>query len=663
MKIKRIVAVLLFVCLLFSCIPPVQTNAATVTASGKYSIDISWSLNSDGVLTVTGTGPMKDYTFSSDIPWQKYSSSVKSVVIGDGITSICKYAFYYFSNLTTVTVGKDVTTIGSQAFYSCANLSSITLPDGLLTIESSAFFNCGKLEKINLGNCLTYIGSDAFSYCYKLAEADLPDTLETISDYAFYYCSSLISVVIPDGVTTIGRSAFHTCSALASLTIGNNVESIGDYAFINCSSLKTVTLPASVTQIGEKVFYNCGALTAIWVDEANTSFSSDINGLLYDKEKTVLMQIPSGCTQNCTISASVTTILPTALDYCNYLTGFTVDSGNVAYSSDASGVLFNKDKTVLLKAATTLSGAYTVPESVIRIENSAFYLTRLGTIVIGNQVEEIGARAFYDSRYTTSVILGAGLKSIGSDAFYNCSDVDILLPEGLETIDYGAFQESSLMSVTVPDSVTNLGRSVFRDCMNMSSAVLGKGITEIPDSAFYGCSSLRNVTIPHGVKKIGGGAFTNCNSLSTVSYCGNATQWAKLDLGYNTRLEYAKKQYHTWVNATCTSPACCTTCGAMEGDVLAHDYQNGVCANCGKIEDHDHIWANGTCAVCGRQLAEVIELSGDGKISAFDAQILAEAKAGLRQLTDEQWQALGELQVSDIIDYVLGRFPGMKTEE
>ena len=138
---------------------------------------------------------------------------------------------------------------------------------------------------------------------------------------------------------------------------------------------------------------------------------------------------------------------------------------------------------------------------------------------------------------------------------------------------------------------------------------------------------------------------------------------------------YVDAKGHSWSAWIQTVAPSCTAegsqlrfcnCGVQETETvekLSHSYVGGVCTDCGEKEGHDHTWENGVCTICTQQLVEAIELSGDGKITAFDAQILAEAKAGLRTLTDEQWQALGELQVSDILDYVLGRFPGMKTEE
>ena len=139
--------------------------------------------------------------------------------------------------------------------------------------------------------------------------------------------------------------------------------------------------------------------------------------------------------------------------------------------------------------------------------------------------------------------------------------------------------------------------------------------------------------------------------------------------------DYVAASGHAWSTWIQTAAPTCTAegsqlrfcnCGVQETgavEKLPHSYVGGVCTGCGEKEDHDHTWENGVCTICTQQLVEAIELSGDGKITAFDAQILAEAKAGLRTLTDEQWQALGELQVSDIIDYILGRFPGMTTEE
>ena len=172
------------------------------TASGVCGSHLIWSLSCDGVLTIRGTGAMADWSNSSRAPWYNSRSSITSVVIDDGVTSI-----------------------GSWAFYNCKALTSITIP-----------------------NSVTTIGNYAFNNCSKLASVTLPNNLTTINDGVLSNCSALTNITIPDGVTTIGFSAFGSCTSLTSVTIPNSVNSFGNQVLYGCLALKDiyVSWPSSI---------------------------------------------------------------------------------------------------------------------------------------------------------------------------------------------------------------------------------------------------------------------------------------------------------------------------------------------------------------------------------------------------------------------------------
>ncbi|MCI6770805.1 MAG: leucine-rich repeat domain-containing protein, partial [Oscillospiraceae bacterium] len=127
----------------------------------------------------------------------------------------------------------------------------------------------------------------------------IPSTLDgypvtSIGDSAFRYCEILTSITIPDSVTCIGSDAFFYCTGLTSVTIGDSVTSIGNYAFWSCDSLTSITIPDSVTSIGDGAFESCDSLTSITVDSANKYYSDDGYGVLFNKDKTTLIQYPIG---------------------------------------------------------------------------------------------------------------------------------------------------------------------------------------------------------------------------------------------------------------------------------------------------------------------------------------------------------------------------------
>ncbi len=171
--------------------------SAYAEKSGTCGDNLQWKLTDEGVLTITGTGKMKDWDYFNDSPWHE-NESVKQVIIGDGVTTIGEWAFSYCRALTSITIPNSVTTIGDNAFESCSSLTSITIPN----------------------------------------------SVTTIGDYAFSYCRALTSVIISNSVTTIGERTFANCYSLTSVTIPSSVTRIEDGAFSDCGNVKQITSEA-----------------------------------------------------------------------------------------------------------------------------------------------------------------------------------------------------------------------------------------------------------------------------------------------------------------------------------------------------------------------------------------------------------------------------------
>ena len=163
---KRILALLLGVfllCTFFVQALPVA-SAAEVTDSGSCGENLTWTLNTDGLLTISGTGEMEDYRSHGDVPWNGLVDKINCVVIRNGVTSISYGAFMGCTGLTSVTIPDSVTSIGDNAFRNCTGLTSVTIPDSVTAMGTSAFEGCTGLTSITIPDSVTSIGS-SFAYC------------------------------------------------------------------------------------------------------------------------------------------------------------------------------------------------------------------------------------------------------------------------------------------------------------------------------------------------------------------------------------------------------------------------------------------------------------------------------------------------------------------
>ena len=306
-QIKRITAVAAAAALAISFTFPAELGLADLGVGGNAIVasaessgncgdsgsNVTWSLDDNGTLTISGSGKIEDYRSDIDQPWYSNRSDITSVVIEPGVTSIGSLAFYECSNLTSITIPSGLTSIGEQAFGNCTGLTSITIPSGFISIGDYAFWNCTGLTSITIQNGVTSIGTGAFWNCTGLTSITIPSSVTSIGVNVFYNCTGLTDITvdsnnssfcsesgvlfnkdkttliyyplgkndssytIPDGVTVIEQYAFYCNSKLTSVTIPSGVTSIGEMAFRECSGLTSVIVPSSVTSIEYNAFWCC----------------------------------------------------------------------------------------------------------------------------------------------------------------------------------------------------------------------------------------------------------------------------------------------------------------------------------------------------------------------------------------------------------------------
>ena len=271
----------------------IAASAASSGNCGDSGSNVTWLLDDNGTLTISGSGKIEDCRSDIDQPWYSNRSDITSVVIEPGVTSIGSQAFYECSNLTSITIPSGLTSIGEQAFGNCTGLTSITIPSGFISIGDYAFWNCTGLTSITIQNGVTSIGTGAFWNCTGLTSITIPSSVTSIGFNVFYNCTGLTDITvdsnnssfcsesgvlfnkdkttliyyplgkndssytIPDGVTVIEQYAFYCNSKLTSVTIPSGVTSIGEMAFRECSGLTSVIVPSSVTSIEYNAFWCC----------------------------------------------------------------------------------------------------------------------------------------------------------------------------------------------------------------------------------------------------------------------------------------------------------------------------------------------------------------------------------------------------------------------
>lgn len=483
---------------------------ATFAGCPAFPFPFNYTINPDNTIIITA------YTGSGGIV--RFPDRIVGLQVG----SIGANAFSSCANLISITIPGSVTNIGNCAFQQCTNLTSVYFEGNAPSVGGDLFD--GTFPRIyylsgTTGWMTTFAGCPAFlvmPFNYTMN----PDTTVNITGYS----GSGGDLAIPDTlygmpVASIGDYAFCLCN-LTSVTVPDSITGIGYGAFQQCASLTNVTLGAGVNSIGLRAFAYCDQMTSIQVDPANPVYSS-LDGILFNKDRTVLIECPTGFIGEFSIPNGVTNIADLAFDSCSLLSGVTI------------------------------------PDSVIRIGDGAFGGCALSRVLIPSSVTSIGSSAFgcdwslaaidvdvqnpvYCSldgvlfNKDMTVILeyppgGAsvysipnGVTNVGDSAFALCAVVDVTIPDGVTRIGDHAFQRCPLESITIPDSVTEIGVWAFNDCYSLSSVLVGNGVRSIGDYAFYCTPSLTEITIPSSVGSIGHDVFGNCLALTSVYFLGDA---------------------------------------------------------------------------------------------------------------------------------------------
>ncbi len=386
---------------------------------------------------------------------------------------------------------------------------------------------------------------------------------EVTIDGITYYCYE-------DHAEVVDCSQDVENAVILSEVNGLPVTVINQYCYLwffhGNQNLKTAYIPDSVSKIGSIAFTGCSNLTEIIVDDNNLNYCS-VDGVLFNKDKTILLAYPAGKSANeYTVPDSVEIIESNAFCYCDYLSNVIIpDSvrviGNFIFRGCAnlnnivipdsvtktgSGVFDSCDSLTNVKLSENVTDYYnfyddeyayaydgifpgyfcnctmlnniTIPKSAENIEYMFLGCTSLTSIEIPDSVTEIGS-AFFGCTSLTSITIPDSVTSIGDSAFSGCTSLtSITIHDGVTSIDSCAFEDcTSLTSITIPESVKSTGTSVFYGCTSLTSITIPDSVTEISVGMFSGCTSLTSITIPDNVTSIGDSAFSGCSDLTSIT--------------------------------------------------------------------------------------------------------------------------------------------------
>jgi len=557
---------------LFTLLLAVAASVGTVFAeNGTCGYNLTWNLT-DSVLTISGTGAMTDYSSSSSSRAQWYSnrSSIKSVVIEDGVTNIGDFAFYDCRGLTSVTIPNSVTSIGGYAFFSCTSLTSVTIGNSVTSIGDQAFRGCTGLTSVTIPEGVTSIGDAAFCDCSGLTSINvaddnpnyiskdgvlfdkqqttliqypggkqgayvIPNSVTSIGNYAFYGCSGLTSVTIPNSVTSIGMGAFMNCTALTSVTIPDSVTSIGREAFYGCTDLTSVSIPNSVTSIEQNAFSGCSGLTSVTIPNSVTSIgysafyyctgltSLKLSAMLEEPDRNSDYTLIAGC----------------------YRQGGSRDSYQSPYewlknliSIEAPAWFFDVPETDWIYCPRHLQHVAVnngeLTDNVLAVINRSY--KTLQTLDVSNVTNtEFADEAFKGYYNLTELKLPAGLQKVGYMMVAGCKNLQSIdIPASVEEIEQSAFEDCrSIKTITfggapagapgrfnAPAASTSqlhrIGNWAFYNAHELQNLEIPEGVTEIGDGAFYGCTYLEDLVLPSSVQSIGDNTFALCSKLNKI---------------------------------------------------------------------------------------------------------------------------------------------------
>ncbi|MCD7777587.1 MAG: leucine-rich repeat protein [Clostridiales bacterium] len=461
------------------------------------------------------------------------NTSLKTLVIPDGITTIENCAFKNCTSLSSVTINGDLTDCSSNStstssnsnynyssqsvFYNAganADFLTVTFGEGVTRVPAYLFATASSksdgyyahVTNVVLSSTVTEIGSYAFHYCYDMTTLNMSTGLTTIDSYAFCGCSSLTDLGWCSSLTTIGSYAFAYCTSLSNPGWKGSLETIDSYAFAYDTGLKSIELPSKLKYINEHAFDSCSKLETVVLPSS-------------------VMTLGNCVFKNWTLLSSVT--INSDLTDCSSNSTSTSSNSNYNYSSQS--VFYNAGANADSLTVTFGEGVTRVPAYLFATASSKSdgYDVHVTKVNLSSTVTELGSYAFYNCYDLTTLDMSTGLTTIDSYCFYGCTSLtDINWCNNLITIDSYAFAyDTGIKSIEFPSKLKYINEYAFYSCTKLETVVLSSSVTTLGNCAFKNCTFLSSVTI--------NGDLTDCSSNSTSTSSNSNYNYSSQSVFYN----------------------------------------------------------------------------------------------------------------------------------
>ena len=517
------------------------TVPASAESSGTCGENLTWTLDDEGTLTISGTGEMSD-----SYPWRSQRDQIKAVVIEEGVTTIGRDAFNGYTNLASVELPEGLTEIGRYAFSGCTGLTGVIIPEGVTTIGSSAFSDCNNLAYAVIPESVTEIENSAFGWIDSLAwvyypgdeaawkkigneehNSALKNAKKHFGDLYSGACGDKLTYRYdPDSATltiegsgdmynyglnsyggTVEGQARKApwvifAKSITSVSLPDGLTSIGSYAFEGCENLTSISIPDGVITMGRNAFKDCSLLKSAGPADSGSNIE-------FGWRRTIPANAFFGanCLENVSLPDKLLKIGKLAFNDCVSLQKLVLPEGMELIEHKYERIYEDSivDGCPLLDSLGGIGSgcAIEIPWEAACLEGLLRGNGNLKRVELPADVTEIGNNMFSGCSGLESFDIPSWVTKIGRRAFANCT---------------------SLQEITVPGAVGEIN-ATFAGCTNLKEVRFANGATAIGPEAFKSCTELKTVYIPRSVKTIGENAFFDCEKLYDVYYTGDANDW------------------------------------------------------------------------------------------------------------------------------------------